>query len=235
MSNVSHSDLTSVVLEFKEASLQGPVPNMVPLRGVTLAIRPGEVVLVNVQEGRERTLLADAAQGLLLADSGSVCFMGEDWATMSARRQAEQRGRTRRVFDQYGWITNLDMAENVYLAETHHTDRPMADIVAEADRLARQFGLDGIPEGRPTRVHPMTLRRLEWVRAFMGEPALILLERPLVGSAKADAARLFDAVCGASQRGVSTLWMTDEERVWECPALKGARRFRMEEDHLTAA
>ena len=223
------------MLEFKGANLQSPLQHMVPLREVTLAIQPGEVVLVNVQEGKERTLLADAAQGLLLADSGCICFLGEDWATMSAGRQAEQRGRTRRVFEQYGWITNLDMVENVYLAETHHTDRPMADIMAEADRLARQFGMDGIPEGRPTRVHPMTLRRLEWVRAFMGEPALILLERPLLGAPKADAARLFEAVCSASQRGVSTLWMTDEERVWECPVLKGARRFRLEEDHLTAA
>jgi phospholipid/cholesterol/gamma-HCH transport system ATP-binding protein len=235
MCSVSHRDMTSSVLEFREASLQGPLQHITPLRGVTLTIRPGDVVLVNVQEGRERTLLADAAQGLLLADSGSVCFMGEDWSTMSARRQTEQRGRTRRVFDQYGWITNLDMAENIYLSETHHTDRPMADIMAEADRLAAQFGLEGIPEGRPTRIHPMTLRRLEWVRAFMGDPALILLERPLAGAPKADAARLFEAVCSASRRGVCTLWMTDEDRVWGCPSLSGARRFRIEGDSLAAA
>jgi phospholipid/cholesterol/gamma-HCH transport system ATP-binding protein len=228
-------DTTLPVLEYKEVSLQGLPHHTMPLRQVSLEIRPGDVVLVKVQEGREHTSLADAAQGLLLADRGSVCFMGDDWSTMSARRQTEQRGRTRRVFDQYGWITNLDMAENIYLSETHHTDRPVADIVAEAGRLAHQFGLDGIPEGRPAHIHPMTLRRLEWVRAFIGNPALILLERPLLGAPKADAARLFEAVCDASRRGVSTLWMTDEERVWGCPALSGARRFRLEEESLTAA
>jgi phospholipid/cholesterol/gamma-HCH transport system ATP-binding protein len=228
-------NMSPAVLEFKDASLPGSSNHVARLRGVTLTLRPGDVVLVNVQEGRERTPLADAAQGLLSADSGSVCFMGEDWATMGVRRQTEQRGRTRRVFDQYGWITNLDMVENVCLAETHHTDRPLADIVAEAGRLARQFGLDELPGGRPTRLHPMLLRRLEWVRAFMGTPALIILERPLLGAPKADAARLFEAVCDAARRGVSTLWMTDEERVWECPALNLARRFRLEGESLRAA
>lgn len=234
MSSEPNTDPNPPVLEFKNASVSGGSHHVTGLKGVALAVRAGDVVLVNVEEGREHTLLADAAQGLLTADSGSVCFMGEDWATMGAHRQAEQRGRTRRVFEQYGWITNLDVAENICLAETHHSERLMADIIAEADRLARQFGLDGIPEGRPARIHPMTLRKLEWVRAFMGTPALIVLERPLLGAPKGDAARLFEAVCAASDRGVSLIWVTNEERVWECPAMKTARRFRLDKESLTA-
>ncbi len=223
------------MLEFRNASIQGASHRVAGFQGVTLALRAGEVVLVKVEEGRERTALADAAQGLLTADSGSVCFMGEDWATMGARRQGGQRGRTRRVFEQYGWITNLDMSENICLAEMHHTDRPMVDILAEADRLARQFGLEGIPEGRPARIHPMTLRKLEWVRAFMGAPSLIVLERPLSGAPKADMGRLLEAVGAACGRGVSLLWVTNEDRVWECPSLTTPRRFRLEGERLTAA
>lgn len=202
---------------------------------VSLTLRAGEVALVGLQEGRENLPLAHAAQGLVAPDRGSVWFLGEDWAAMGAHRQAVQRGRTRRVFERYGWITNLDVVENVCLSESHHSRRPMEEILAEARRLAAQLGLDAIPDGRPTRTHGLVLRKLEWVRAFMGSPALIVLERPLFGAPKADASRLFEAAVAAAARGAAVLWMTDEDRTWDWPGLAGAKRFRMEGTKLKAA
>jgi phospholipid/cholesterol/gamma-HCH transport system ATP-binding protein len=154
---------------------------------------------------------------------------------MHASRQALNRGRTRRVFEHYGWISNLDIIENLCMAECHHGRRPLAEVVDEAQALARRFGLDRVPEGRPTRAHGMLLRKLEWVRAFMGTPALIVFERPLRGAAKADAPVFFEAVCEAVERGASVLWMTDEERAWECSAFARAQRFRMEGERLVVA
>ena len=234
MPDGSSNDSHVPVLEFRDVVITAPLHQFGEMEGVSLTVGVGEIALVRLEEGRENIPLAHVAQGLVGPNTGTVLFEGEDWAAMSARRQAEQRGRTRRVFERYGWITNLDVVDNVCLSECHNTRRPMQEILAEAIRLAAQFGLDGIPEGRPTRTPGLILRKLEWVRAFMGTPALIILERPLTGAPKADAPRLFDAVCAAADHGAGVLWMTDDDRAWACPGLAKAKRFRMEGTKLKA-
>jgi phospholipid/cholesterol/gamma-HCH transport system ATP-binding protein len=223
------------VIEFRSVTVAPVSHRFGAVSEASFALGPGELAMINVAEGRENTPLGHAAEGLLVPEGGQVLFLGEDWAAMHATRQAAQRGRIRRVFEHYGWITNLDIIENVCLAEWHHGRRPPAEVADEAHALARRFGLERIPEGRPTRSHAMILRKLEWVRAFMGTPALMVLERPLRGAPKADAPLLFEAVCEAVNRGTSVLWMTDEDRAWDYPAFVRAQRFRMHGERLMAA
>lgn len=220
------------VLAFEAVTVMPDAHLGVGLKDISLTVHAGEILVIEVEEGREHVPLADAAEGLLLPDEGRVSFMGEDWASMSPQRQAEQRGRIRRVFRHYGWISNLDVLENICLAECHHTHRPEAEIVEEAEFLARRFGVNGIPDARPSRVHALVLRKLEWVRALLGRPSLMLLERPLFGAPKADAALLIGAVTEEAKRGTAVLWLTDDARVSECRQFERARRCRMDGDCL---
>lgn len=222
------------VLAFDGVSAPSTGAHMTGMKGVSLRLFPGDIGVVRVEEGRERTLLADAAQGLVTPEEGRVRFLGEDWTGMSARRQSSQRGCIRRVFEHYGWVANLDVIENLCLSELYHGSRRTADVISEAHLLARRFGLDSIPEGRPTRVHPMTLRKLEWVRAFMGTPKLILLERPLLGAPRGDMGRLVEAVCEASRYGVAILWVSDEDRDWDCGAFGHPKRYKVRDESLVA-
>lgn len=222
------------MLELREVTLKAPSHQVSGLDRVSLTLGAGEAAVIKVQEGKERTVLVDAAEGLIAPDSGSILFRGESWGDMSAHRQASQRGRVGRVFEHYGWITNLDVIENIALAECHHTRRPVEEICGEIERLARQFGIDAIPDSRPAHVHAMVLRKLEWVRAFLGSPDLILLERPLHGAPKADAPRLFEAVCAALRRGAAVLWTTEAERMWTCESLAAARYYQLQGEHLSA-
>jgi len=223
-----------VVLAFEGVTIPATLSHIAGIEGFSLEARRGEMVLVRVEEGCERTPLADAAEGLVAPESGRVLFLGEDWAGMGAQRQAARRGRIRRVFEHYGWISNLDVMENICMAECHHTGREEADVQEEAQVLARRFGLEGIPSGRPTRQPPIRLRKLEWVRAFIGAPDLVILERPLFGAPRADMGRLVESVCGACRNGAAVLWITDEDRVWECREIGSVRRFRMAAERLVA-
>ena len=222
------------ILEFRDVTLRSGALQTIGITGLTVTLGRGEIALVMVEEGCEQLPFAPLAQGLLTPDSGKVFFNGESWETAGPGKQSMMRGRIRRVFEHYGWVTNLDMIENLCLAEWHHTQRPLEAIRQEVRSLARRFGMDEVPEARPARVHPMILRKLEWVRAFVGDPDLIILERPLTGAPKADAPRLLAAVCEAAKRGVAVLWISDELRVMECRELAGVRHFRMEGDHMLA-
>jgi len=224
------------ILEFKDVTLHAGSLRTTGIREVTFSLGRGDIALVEVEEGREHIPLAPLAQGLLTPDSGQVYFGGECWEAMGPGQQSMMRGRIRRVFEHYGWVTNLDVMENMCLAESHNTERPLEDIQQEIRALGRRFGIEEIPEARPTRVHSLVLRKLEWVRAFLGAPDLIILERPFWGAPKADAARLVEAVCEAAKRGVSVLWIADDLKVFDCRGNEMAcvRRFRMQGDTMRA-
>ncbi len=222
------------ILEFKDVSIHSGSLHITGFSNVDFSLNRGEVALIMIEEGREHIPLAPLAQGLLTPDSGKVYFNGKCWEEASPGRQSLMRGRIRRVFEHYGWVTNLDIMENLCLAESHNTQRPMEEIRQEVCSLARRFGMDGVPDARPTRVHSLLLRKLEWVRAFVGTPDLIILERPFAGAPKADATRLLDAVCEASLRGVAVLWIADDLRVFEGRGMVNVRRFRMSGDNMLA-
>jgi phospholipid/cholesterol/gamma-HCH transport system ATP-binding protein len=205
-------DLSDVTVE-SEASYDSSIWN------VTLRLRRGEMALVRLERGAVRLPLADAAEGLADVQHGSVSFLGRDWRDVSADEAAKLRGRIGRVFDGIGaggagWVSNLDVDENVMLAQLHHTRRPAKEIETEAARLARMFGLPGLPRGRPAEIRIADLQRAACIRAFLGSPELILLERPAQGVYPDIMPPLINAVRTARNRGAAVVWLTDTAAVW---------------------
>jgi phospholipid/cholesterol/gamma-HCH transport system ATP-binding protein len=181
----------------------------------------GELALVRLERGVVRLPLADAAEGLAEYDAGTAAFLGRDWRSVPAGEGAALRGRIGRVFDAVGvgaagtgWVSHLDVDENVTLAQRHHTRRPSPEIEAEAAKLARMFGLPGLPSGPPARTRVPDLQRAACVRAFLGTPDLILLERPAQGVYPDIMPPLINAVRTARGRGAAVVWLTDTPAVW---------------------
>jgi phospholipid/cholesterol/gamma-HCH transport system ATP-binding protein len=190
-----------------------------PIWNVSLRLAPGELALVRLERGVVRLPLADAAEGLAEHYDGTAKFLGRDWRSVPAGEGAALRGRIGRVFDAVGaagtgWVSNLDVDENVMLAQRHHTRRPSLEIEAEAAKLARMFGLPGLPRGRPAQTRAPDLRRAACVRAFLGTPDLILLERPTQGVYPEIMAPLINAVRSARARGAAVVWLNDNPAVW---------------------
>ena len=158
-------------------------------------------------------------------DAGRVAFLGEDWRTMPPNRSAERRGKIGRVFETHAWISNLDVDENITLAQRHHTARPEDEIAREAEALVRQFGLEDLPRVRPAVVRRSDLRRAEWVRAFIGEPQLIILENPTKDVYMDALPGLVGAVKAARGRGAAVIWMTDDARALSKVAPESTHKF----------
>lgn len=222
----------SPVLEFDQVTFVGRSEGIASVRDMSLAVERGHIAMILLEDGREQTLLAEAAQGLVVPEHGKVSFRGRSWQDMSDSEQSEERGRTRRVFDHYGWISNLDVAENICLSECHHTGRRTEDVLTDADVWCRRFGMARIPSGRPARVPSQTLRKLEWVRAFLGQPDLMILERPLFGVARGEAPLLVAAVREAVERGVACLWLSEERPAADFGAVVKMSLYRMEGERV---
>lgn len=215
------------ILKFNEVTIE-PSPHFeTGLWNSSFELNQGELLLVRIEREDERLPLADATEGLVPPAQGNVYFLGEDWQAMSADHAAAQRGKIGRLFEDEGWISDLDVDQNIILAQRHHTPRNENDILEEALKLARVFGLPGLPRGRPGRMRRWDLRKAACIRAFLGQPTFIILEQPVRGVYADLMAPLLNAVQSARKRGAAVLWTITDPRIWNHTGIHATRRARM--------
>jgi phospholipid/cholesterol/gamma-HCH transport system ATP-binding protein len=197
-------------------------------------LHPGELLLVRLERENERLPLADATEGLVPPAQGNVIFLGEDWQRLSADHAAAQRGKIGRLFEDGGWISDLNVDENIMLSQRHHTRRSEEDIMEEALTLARVFGLPGLPRGRPGSMRRWDLRKAACIRAFLGQPALLIIEQPAHGVFADLMAPLVNAIQSARRRGAAVLWTVSDPKIWNHSGIHATTRARMFGSELNA-
>ncbi len=197
------------------------------LNGVSFTLQRGDLALVLLEHGATHHPLPDLLCGLIQPEQGTLNVFGQAWATRTPDQQARARHRIGRVFDEAGWLSNLDVDENITLAERHHTARPSAEIHAEAEALARLCGLDALPSTRPAVTVRDTLRRAEWVRAALGNPWLVILERPGRDLADGWLDHLLPLLHRLREDGTAILWL-DDPAEGNAPAINPSLKLRAE-------
>jgi phospholipid/cholesterol/gamma-HCH transport system ATP-binding protein len=202
---------------------------------ITLQLMPSELALVDARDPRRAAWFADLCCGLVPLAEGTVKFLDHDWTAMPHDYAAAMRGRIGRIFATGGWIEFLDMAANILLPQFHHTRRDGRALREEAASLAYSFGLPGLPMGHPLELSDVDLARAACIRAFLGEPALLLLESPLQGRFADLIVPLLEALATARQNGAAAIWMTSSDLVWRDRSIPVTHRLRLRDYGLLPA
>ena len=187
----------------------------------------GDLALINIERPRFGSILADACCGLYQAAEGSIFFLGKNWSALPSDTANALRGKIGRVFTFGNWINRLTLLENILLPQLHHTRRKFAALRDEAVHLAAQFGLPGLPMGLPDDVMRADHQRAACIRAFLGQPALILLEEPTFGVYPEVMPPRINAIRKARDRGSAVIWLTLEDQVWNDSLLPATHRYRL--------
>ena len=216
------------VLSFRAVSIPAEPPYELSIAEADFTLRRGELVFVAEGEKPLLNPLADAAEGLVEPLRGSVVFLGVDWREAAPARAAGLRSRIGRVFEGHGWISNLDIDENVALPLSYHTGRDPEEILKEANALAESLGLGRIPSVRPAFASRKDLRTAEWVRALLGDPALLILEDPLRGVPDELFADLRRGIEKAREKGTGVLWISSSRREREALEREASLRLKLE-------
>ncbi|HEX4790607.1 MAG TPA: ATP-binding cassette domain-containing protein [Actinospica sp.] len=154
------------------------------LDGVSLAVRPGEIVGLIGETGSGKTTLARAAVGLVPARAGRIVFAGTELTGLGGRalRGFRRRGEVQYVFQDPLRALDPDLTAAASVAE------PLAaagigdrDERAERAALAlRAVGLDAAHGTRlPGRLSGGQRQRVLLARALITEPRLLICDEPV--------------------------------------------------------
>jgi phospholipid/cholesterol/gamma-HCH transport system ATP-binding protein len=221
------------ILQINDAA---PEPGAVdlPLIPFALELVAGELALIEARNPLWASEFADLCSGLIPLAHGSVRFLGRDWAPLSEILAAALRGRIGRIHGFGAWIGFIGVDRNILLPQLHHSRRSADALLEEAAELARFFGLPGLPLVRPEALAPSDLARAAAVRAFLGEPRLVLLENPVQGQFTDLVPPLLNALAAARDRGAAAIWLTGNDLIWNDRSFPATQRLRLTERGLTA-
>ena len=129
-------------------------------------------------------------------------------------------------------MDRLNVLDNILLSARHHSRRDEDELLAEASALAASFGMPGVPLGMPDSATRIDLQRAACIRAFIGDPMLVILEDPTYGAGASLLRPLVNAIRVARNRGAAVLWFSPSAKIWRDRSIPVTRRYRMAGDEL---
>jgi putative ABC transport system ATP-binding protein len=156
---------------------EGP-GRVVAVDGVTLEVRPGEVILILGPSGSGKTTLLSVLGCLLRPTSGKVLANGSDVSQLSdAQLSRLRREHIGFVFQSFNLLSFLTARQNVEVA-LNLNGIGGASARARATDLLRQVELGHRSDFSPTNLSGGEKQRVAIARAMANEPALILADEP---------------------------------------------------------
>lgn len=151
---------------------------VVAVRDVSLAVAPGEIVLIMGPSGSGKSTLLSMLGALLRPTEGTIELDGAMLSGLSEDRLPEiRRRRFGFVFQDFNLLSALTATENVALvAELAGANRREARRKAVA--LLSELGLGERLDFRPEKLSGGEKQRVAIARALVNDPALILADEP---------------------------------------------------------
>ena len=148
------------------------------LKGVSLALKGGELVLLMGPSGSGKTTLLSILGCLMTPDAGTVKVGGQAVAALDAEALAKlRRERIGFIFQSYHLFPTLNAEDNVRLALDVRGERARAVKLAAREVLAT-VGLGHKRKSLPRELSGGEQQRVAIARAIVGKAQVILADEP---------------------------------------------------------
>jgi branched-chain amino acid transport system ATP-binding protein len=172
------------------------------LRGLSLEVRPGEIVALIGANGAGKTTTLRTINGVLHARRGRVVFLGEDITRTPSHhvvgKGISQSPEGRRLFPKMTVVENLEMGA--------FQRRDTAEINSDMERVFELF--PRLHERRAQKAGTMSGGEQQMCaigRALMARPKLLLLDEPSMGLAPIFVEKIFEIVREINSQGTPVL------------------------------
>ena len=157
------------------------------INGVTLEVRPGELVALLGQSGAGKTTLFRLLNGTLRPTAGSLEFDASDTAAMSPRQLRAMRRRIGTIYQSHNLVPSLTAVENTLcgalgrmslLGTVRSVFQPGKRDLAAAMNALELVGLADKRNARADELSGGQQQRLAAARVLMQSPDVILADEP---------------------------------------------------------
>ena len=183
------------------------------LKGVSMEMKPGELVALMGPSGCGKSTLLNIIGGLLPAESGEIILKGRKYGLKSPSHVVDvRREYVGWIFQDFHLLDNLSAIDNVAMALELSG---MSSLEAEeAARIALvKVGLEDRMEHIPDQLSGGQQQRVAIARAIAGNRPLLLADEPTgnldIASGK-DVLQLFKDLCHDKENPISILMVTHD-------------------------
>ncbi|OFI39019.1 hypothetical protein BIU82_16330 [Arthrobacter sp. SW1] len=208
------------LLELRDVCFSYGAGTVDVLRGVDLAVRPGEVVAVTGPNGSGKSTLLRQLNGLLRPSGGEVLLRGRPTEDTAAGLLAADVGLLFQDPRFQLFERTLEREVAFGLGDCRRFGRRTRDGTArERARAAlAAVGLEGQAGGHPLELPASARRLLALATVIAREPAVLALDEPTVSLDRPGLDMLDRAIAAATKRGAAVVMVTHELRYAEARA-----------------
>ncbi len=148
------------------------------VRGVSLAVEPGEFVAIVGPSGSGKSTLFYLLGGLTQATTGRVVIDGVDFATLNdSERTRLRKHRIGFVFQKFNLLPTLSAMGNIEIAHEVSGRKQPLDL-EYLDHLSDLLSIRGRLQHRPSELSGGEQQRVAIARALITRPAIVLADEP---------------------------------------------------------
>jgi polar amino acid transport system ATP-binding protein len=146
------------------------------LKGIDLAVEPGEVIAIIGKSGSGKSTLLRCINGLETFDEGSLMVDGQALLHGNAQAMRSLRQHVGMIFQSFNLFPHLSVGRNVMLAPMQVKQRSAEEAAKQARKLLERVGLADKFEARPEQLSGGQQQRVAIARALAMEPAVLLCD-----------------------------------------------------------
>lgn len=170
------------------------------LNGLTLEVRPGEILFVLGRSGTGKSVMLKHLVGLLQPDSGTITLDGQSLVGLSEAGFGPVRRKCGLVFQLPALLDSRTVFENVTFGIR---TLPLSEQVERASRLLVEVGLADLVPLMSTRYPPQLSygeqKRLALARTLIIDPAYVLYDEPTTGLDPVMSRTIHELICKVSR------------------------------------
>ncbi len=179
------------------------------LKGITTAVRKGEVVSIIGPSGGGKSTFLRCLNLLETPDGGKVFYKEQD-VTAAKLNVAQYRQSIGMVFQHFNVFPNMTVLDNVTLAPVLEKKIPKEQAQAEAMALLERVGLGGKADEYPRKLSGGQKQRLAIVRALAMKPEVMLFDEPTSALDPEMVKEVLNVIRELTRSGMTILIVTHE-------------------------
>jgi branched-chain amino acid transport system ATP-binding protein len=182
------------------------------VRGISLAVEPGEVVTLLGSNGAGKSTTLRAISGLVRPSAGEILLDGHSIAGLGpeeiVRRGIAHVPEGRRVFP------GLTVRENIMLGASNRKGISKRQLSSEADSMFDLFpDIRRFADSLGWTLSGGQLQMVALARGLMAQPRLLLLDEPSLGLAPVIVQAVFAIIAEIRRRGTTVLLVEQNARM----------------------